>query len=333
MQKKYQIFVSSTFLDLKSERQAAQKSILNLGHIPAGMEMFPATGSEQLEYIYKIIDDCDYYVLIIGGRYGSLDESGLSYTEMEFEYALKRNMPILVFRHSDVSKLEFGKVDSAPEQQGKLSAFRDKASSGRVVKDWTNSSDLEASIITSLTLAFTETPQVGWRRDTDILDEKSLRKIANLQAVSERYRKEAQQNAKKLQSFEDIERAEIDLKFLGNGAPHVWQFSGRRILKQILPLLRHGLDKGMLRDSLAELVAHSASENSLIEWPIEISDSSLEDIFMFLEAFDVASGNGGYSSWVLKEDKRHLMKAVFIANHSLNSYGGPQELSDEYIPF
>ena len=49
------------------------------------MEGFFAADEEQLSYIKKIIDECDYYILIIAGRYGSIDETGVSYTEKEYD--------------------------------------------------------------------------------------------------------------------------------------------------------------------------------------------------------------------------------------------------------
>ncbi|POY38908.1 hypothetical protein C3L50_11400 [Flavobacterium alvei] len=92
--KKYQIFISSTFTDLINERQAAVEAILKKGHIPAGMELFSANNKSQWEVIKKWIDDSDIYVLILGGRYGSIDNStGLSYTEMEYNYAIEKGKP------------------------------------------------------------------------------------------------------------------------------------------------------------------------------------------------------------------------------------------------
>jgi len=76
--KKYQIFISSTYEDLKEEREAAIKTILCLDHIPIGMEMFNAGDDEQWEVIRRTIDSSDYYVVIIAFRYGSTIESGLS---------------------------------------------------------------------------------------------------------------------------------------------------------------------------------------------------------------------------------------------------------------
>lgn len=95
MNKKLQVFVSSTYTDLIEERQAAVQAILDAGHIPAGMELFKA-GKSQMQTIKKWIDESDVYMLILGGRYGSIEEeSGLSYTELEYRYALSKNMPFL----------------------------------------------------------------------------------------------------------------------------------------------------------------------------------------------------------------------------------------------
>lgn len=94
MNKKLQVFVSSTYTDLIEERQAAVETILDAGHIPAGMELFKA-GKSQMKTIRKWIDESDVYMLILGGRYGSVEEeSGLSYTELEYRYALFKNMPV-----------------------------------------------------------------------------------------------------------------------------------------------------------------------------------------------------------------------------------------------
>lgn len=94
MNKKLQVFVSSTYTDLNDERQAAVEAILDAGHIPAGMELFKA-GKSQMETIRKWIDESDVYMLILGGRYGSIEEeSGLSYTELEYRYAISKNMPV-----------------------------------------------------------------------------------------------------------------------------------------------------------------------------------------------------------------------------------------------
>lgn len=95
MNKKLQVFVSSTYTDLIEERQAAVEAILDAGHIPAGMELFKAGNESQLKTIYKWIDQSDVYMLILGGRYGSIEnKTGKSYTQLEYEYALSKGIPV-----------------------------------------------------------------------------------------------------------------------------------------------------------------------------------------------------------------------------------------------
>jgi hypothetical protein len=67
---RYQTFVSSTFLDLQEERTEVMQALLLLDAIPAGMELFPAANEDQWTLIKKVIDDCDY-IVIVAGRYGS----------------------------------------------------------------------------------------------------------------------------------------------------------------------------------------------------------------------------------------------------------------------
>jgi Domain of unknown function (DUF4062) len=101
MEKRYQVFISSTYADLKEERRAVIQTVIESNCIPAGMELFPAADEEQLAFIKRVIDDCDYYLLIIGGRYGSVDESGISYTEQEYDYAVSRGLWVIALLHDN----------------------------------------------------------------------------------------------------------------------------------------------------------------------------------------------------------------------------------------
>lgn len=96
MEKKLQVFISSTYVDMIAERQKTVEAILDAGHIPAGMELFKS-GKSQMETIKRWIDESDVYCLLMGGRYGSVeDESGKSYTQLEYEYAESKRKPIIV---------------------------------------------------------------------------------------------------------------------------------------------------------------------------------------------------------------------------------------------
>lgn len=111
MDKRYQVFVSSTFTDLEEERKHVIQTLMEMDCIPAGMELFPAIDEGQWEFIKKVIDDCDYYLLIIGGRYGSVAEDGLSYTEKEFDYAVSKGLRVIVLVHENPENLPYAKSE------------------------------------------------------------------------------------------------------------------------------------------------------------------------------------------------------------------------------
>ena len=132
MKKKLQIFVSSTYVDLKEERQLAVKSILESGHIPAGMELFTANSDTQWNIIKKWIDNSDIYLIILGGRYGTLNKkTGISYTEMEYDYALKINKPTISIILSDsyLDNVHDSRINSHFERNNpKYISFKEKLS-------------------------------------------------------------------------------------------------------------------------------------------------------------------------------------------------------------
>jgi hypothetical protein len=111
-QVRYQIFVSSTYEDLREERQQATQAILEAGCFPAGMELFPASDDTQWELIKRVIEECDYYVVILAGRYGSVGPDGLSYTEMEYDYAVEKGIPVLGFVRSNIGDIPFDNTES-----------------------------------------------------------------------------------------------------------------------------------------------------------------------------------------------------------------------------
>jgi nucleoside 2-deoxyribosyltransferase len=124
MDKRYQVFVSSTYEDLQEERQEVMHALLELDCIPAGMELFPAANEDQWTLIKQVIDDCDYYIVIVGGRYGSVDADGMSYTEKEYRYALEKDKPVIGFLHKNPDKLIAKKTEKSDGMKEKLDSFR-----------------------------------------------------------------------------------------------------------------------------------------------------------------------------------------------------------------
>ena len=174
--KKYQVFISSTYTDLAEERKKILDVLFMADCIPAGMEAFVAADTEQFEVIKKVIDLCDYYVLIIGKRYGSVHpDTGKSYTEMEYDYAIEQGIPVLVFAIDDNVKLASDKTEADEDKKDKLKKFRTKAMTNRLASIWATPEDLTGKLAISIMKARTEIKRPGWQRAVDF-DEASLRR-------------------------------------------------------------------------------------------------------------------------------------------------------------
>ncbi len=178
--KKYQIFISSTFSDLQEERQLALKAILDLDHIPSGMEAFPAIDMEQFEYVKKVIDKCDYYLLIIGARYGSTDSDGVSFTEREFDYAVSKGKTVIALLHDDIQSLPKKKFDADPALELRLNAFRDKVKTGRMVRFWNNRDQLISAMMQAIMKAIVTYPAIGWIRGDEAAGDDVIKQYMQL---------------------------------------------------------------------------------------------------------------------------------------------------------
>lgn len=179
MDKRYQVFVSSTFADLQDERSNVIQTLMEMDCIPAGMELFPALDEEQFEFIKKVIDDSDYYLLIVGGRYGSVADEGISYTEMEYDYAISRGVKVIALVHGSPEKLSAEKVEMSPAAQDKLAKFRNKVTTGRLVKFWNDARELAGLVALSLPKTIKTYPAQGWVRGNQATGNTELLKQLN----------------------------------------------------------------------------------------------------------------------------------------------------------
>lgn len=204
MDKKYKIFVSSTYTDLVDERQEVFKALIEKGHFPVGMEAFPSINMKQLEYIKEIIDDCDYYILIVAGMYGTLAEDGISYTEKEYEYALSKNIPTMNFIHEDYKKLSGNKIEDTDTGKAKLEAFIQKASTDNVRTTYNNVDQLIRKIYNSLDYSIKKFPREGWVRANQIANNETLTDDINL-------RKENDALKAKLLEYENFSKGRADI--------------------------------------------------------------------------------------------------------------------------
>ena len=174
MKKIFRVFLSSTFTDLENERKEVTQALLESDCMPTGMEMFHAADKKQWKLIQNEICSCDFYIVIIAGRYGSVHpETNISYTQMEYEYAYKIGIPIFAFIYKNPDDLPAKKIERKNIYQKKLNEFKKRILNERMVKFWINPYDLASSVKTSIFRAIKDNPPGGWVRYKDIVNNRS----------------------------------------------------------------------------------------------------------------------------------------------------------------
>src|SRR5687767_13396874 len=176
--KKIQVFVSSTYSDLQAERQAAVEAILKAGHIPAGMELFAAGNESQLDTIRRWIDQSDVLMLILGGRYGSVDpKTSLSYTELEYSYAVTKGIPVFAVVISDAALDEklrlFGKQVIETERSAEFAQFRTNVLS-RISSFFSDPKDIKLAVHETLADFLDRIEFTGWVSGAEVANSTAL---------------------------------------------------------------------------------------------------------------------------------------------------------------
>ncbi len=242
MDKKYQVFVSSTYEDLQEERKAVMEALLQMNCFPVGMEYFNAADDSQWDVITSLIDECDYYVLIVAGRYGSIDEaSGISYTQKEYEYAVKKNIPVISFVYKDINQLPSGKVEHNPDVLKKLEEFKNEIGK-KLWQTWDNKDSLASAVVLSLNKLIKSKPRTGWVRYVSLTAEANKQILAlkeeneALKAKLKQVEDEDPKGIEEFQQGDDVVTISVSYYF---GSRHYLKvgLSWNRIVSILAPIL------------------------------------------------------------------------------------------------
>lgn len=188
MDRRYQVFISSTYQDLKNARHEISQALLRTDCFPAGMELFPAADEEQFSFIKEVIQDSDYYILITAGRYGSIHpKTGLSYTEMEYDFAKSIGKPIIRLLHENPFEKLMGEfIESTDEGRAKLIQFREKLRESSLVRYWGNSEELGKEVVIGLHYLIKKQPMPGWIRASERSSDNSKLDASAISVVNNR---------------------------------------------------------------------------------------------------------------------------------------------------
>ncbi len=168
------VFLSSTSRDLADYRAAVAKVIADMNLFTIGMENFQPTEDNPVQVCYDQVQDAELFVGIYAYRYGYIPAAGMAYTggatdgatgitHMEYQWALAKRIPIMLFVVDD--KLDWdGPRD---DDLNKLDDFKAQIMRDHVVGFFTTPDNLAAKAATALHAALKrkfprETP--GWNR-------------------------------------------------------------------------------------------------------------------------------------------------------------------------
>lgn len=162
MEKRYQAFLSSAFKELSEERRAVVTALLELNCHPVGMDLFDMLDDEDGSLVRRLIDDCDYYLVVLGANFRMLDTAEIDSIEREHDHALAKAKPVLAFLRPD-DKMQPEADGGYAELSGRLQALRDRLESG-ACRYWNTPTELGGAVSRACVQLIQSRPAEGWVR-------------------------------------------------------------------------------------------------------------------------------------------------------------------------
>jgi hypothetical protein len=324
MEKRYQVFVSSTYEDLQEERREVMQALLGLDCIPTGMELFPAADDDSWKLIQRFIAGCDYYVVIVAGRYGSKALTGKSDTEMEYDYAVSVGLPVLAFLHKDPGMIVANKSESSEEARAALVDFRKKIETARHAKYWMTAQELAGLVALGMAAAMKIKPRVGWVRADLVPDESAAQEILSLRRKLDELKKQvedtestAPEGSKELAQGEETISVHFKYESEATWFDAVEEYSWNNILSILGPILIVRASEHELKDKLAESFRNRYDDNNRVtiyrQYP---RDEDFQKIKVQLRALGlirevkIQTGKSSEKVWMLTPHGDRLMTQV-----------------------
>src|SRR5918911_1315711 len=147
------VMISSTARDLPEHRKEVLDACLRQGMFPKMMEHLPASDAEAIAASIKLVDEADIYVGVFAHRYGYVPKENnpqqISITEMEYNRAVEREIPRLIFVIDKAHPITIDDVEQG-EGAAKLKAFKERVQTENIVNFYKSPEDLRAHAINSL---------------------------------------------------------------------------------------------------------------------------------------------------------------------------------------
>jgi hypothetical protein len=143
-------FLSSTYVDLKEFREKVEEA---LSRVEVGTRSMPYFGSREgdpIEQCLAKLKKCNYYIGIIGHRYGSIQQpANLSYTEIEYREAKKMGIPRRIYLADATVSVQVDQIES-DAIRGRLDQFKQTVKRENAVVPFSSPDDLATKVLADI---------------------------------------------------------------------------------------------------------------------------------------------------------------------------------------
>lgn len=171
------VFISSTYEDLIPYREEAQRVLIRLGQLVKGMEYFGSNAAKPLDICLKNVQESSIYVGIIGMKYGSIEpETGKSFTQLEYEEAIRNNIPTLIYIISKESPVPQKYIDFGNKAE-LLQKFKDLLIRNHTISYFTSPEDFGLHFSQDLTETLEAIGHIGITKAITEEEEKTAEEV------------------------------------------------------------------------------------------------------------------------------------------------------------
>ena len=271
------------------------ETLLELDCIPSGMELFPRGDDDQWTLIKRVIDECDYYIVIIGGRYGSIGPDGRSFTQMEYEYAVSRGKPVMAFVRESPDKIPANKTDRNVDLRASLERFRELVKT-KLCRYWSAPNDLSGMVSRGIAYMKKHQPATGWVRGDLVPNETAIQEILRLRdRVSGLEQQLSDARGKPPRGAEGLAQGDevISLTFRhstpsGRGET-TFEFTWNQLISLLGPKLLEGATEKSLTDKLNEAFRNRSRERNLKASNVNIRNEDFQRVKLQLRAIGIVT--------------------------------------------
>jgi tetratricopeptide (TPR) repeat protein len=161
------VFISSTARDLPEHRKEVLDACLRQGMIPKMMEDLYASEADVVATSLRLVDEADLYLGVFAYRYGYVPAGyDISVTEMEYNRAVERGIPRLIFIMHEDHPIRAADVETGASAE-ELRKLKERLKKENIVNFFKSPEDLRAQAISALSL-YRERDQTAYHYVSDI---------------------------------------------------------------------------------------------------------------------------------------------------------------------